>query len=128
MYPEPEWKQRMNVKVSAAEHSVFSALSQRGLTKNIMTQNPICLKQCIPDFMWPDLRMIVFLDGEQIHNKPNRQRKDREIDWLLTKRGWKVLRISYHAPITKGRLKEIVNDIEAFLRTHEKFSSVINKR
>lgn len=108
------WKEHLHPSVSAAEIEVFKELSKRDLTKGMVTQKQIILKATVPDFMWTELRKTVYLDGEP-HKKSKQIEKDEEITNLLEVRDWSVLRISYSAPLTKEKLMEIVNQIQAFV-------------
>ena len=107
------YKSKMHPRVSNAEIDLFTALSNRGLTANMVTQQPIILKITYPDFMWIEKRKVVYLDGRQVHRK--RQEKDEEIDALLELQGWSVLRVPYDPPLTEKRLAEIVGEIQEFL-------------
>lgn len=109
------YKNNMHPKVSKAEIEVFKALSQAGLTENMVTQKTIILKSTIPDFCWINKRKIVFLDGVQVHSKDKAQRRDEEIDDLLELQGWDVLRIPYEPPLTAKGLEEIMVVIKKFL-------------
>jgi very-short-patch-repair endonuclease len=63
------WKNRLHPSVSAAEIELFKALSQANLTCGMVTQKLIILKATIPDFMWLQKKLPVYLDGEQVHRK-----------------------------------------------------------
>lgn len=105
----------MHPKVSNAEIEVFKALSCRGLTGGMLTQQPIVLKSTVPDFCWFNKKKIVYLDGVPVHVKDKAQQRDAEIDELLELQGWEVLRISYDPPLTEGALQEIILSIRKFL-------------
>ncbi len=105
----------MHPKVSQAEMALFQALSKAGLTGGMVTQKPIILKTTIPDFCWINKKKIVYLDGNQVHNKDKQQARDNEIDELLEAQGWEVLRIPYDPPITEKGLQEMVKTIKRFL-------------
>jgi very-short-patch-repair endonuclease len=107
------YKLYLHPTVSKAEIQVFEALSKAGLTRTILTQRTIVLKKTVPDFMWLNQRKIVFLDGDQVHKEGDEN--DAEIDSLLERQGWNILRIRYHAPLSQFRLKEIVTEIREFL-------------
>lgn len=108
------YKERMHSTISNAEIDVFKELSKRDLTKGMVTQKPIVLKATIPDFLWQERKIAVYLDGEP-HMKSKQMEKDEEITMLLEKRGFSVLRISYEAPLTHFKLTEIVNQIQLFV-------------
>jgi very-short-patch-repair endonuclease len=109
----------MHPKVSNAEIEVFKALSAKGLTGGMVTQQPIVLKATIPDFCWLNKRKIVYLDGVQAHQRDKTQQKDAEIDELLEMQGWEVLRIPYDPPLTDKDLQEIMVVIRRFLGESE---------
>jgi len=109
----------MHPKASQAEMAVFQALSMAGLTTGMVTQKPIILKSTIPDFCWMNKRKIVYLDGTPVHSSDKQQKRDNEIDELLTAQGWNVLRIPYQPPITEKGLAEIVATIKRFLNVDE---------
>jgi very-short-patch-repair endonuclease len=107
----------MHPKVSKAEVEVFKALSAAGLTRNMVTQKTIILKSTVPDFCWLNKRKIVYLDGVQAHLSDKQQKRDEEIQELLTEQGWEVLRIPYEPPLSEKNLKEIIETIKKFVGT-----------
>jgi very-short-patch-repair endonuclease len=109
----------MHPSVSNAEMALFQALSEAGLTSNMITQKTIILKSTIPDFCWVNKRKIVYLDGRPVHKKDKQIERDEEIDDLLTAQGWEVLRIPYNPPLSDKCLKEILVNIKQFLRAEE---------
>ncbi len=106
-------KDRMHPKVSKAEIDVFKALSAKNLTRGMVTQQPIVLKSTIPDFLWVEKRKAVYLDGDAVHKEGDEW--DEEIVNLLEKKGWQVLRIRYHAPLTENALTGVVDKITDFI-------------
>jgi very-short-patch-repair endonuclease len=109
----------MHPKVSRAEIEVFKALSASGLTRGMVTQQPIILKSTIPDFCWMEKRKIIYLDGNPVHKKDKTIERDEEITDLLIAQGWDVLRIPYNPPLTERGLKEIMATIKRFLDTDD---------
>jgi len=107
------YKKNMHPSVSKAEIQVFQELSKRGLTKGMVTQQPVVLKLTIPDFMWNEKRKVVYLDGQQVHQQ--KQEYDEEIKNLLEIRGWSVLRITYNPPLTEAELEKVTNQIQDFV-------------
>lgn len=105
----------MHPKVSNAEIDVFKALSAANLTTGMITQKTIILKSTIPDFCWYSKKKIVFLDGIPVHEKEKQQKHDQEIDDLLERKGWSVLRIPYDPPLTESSLAKIVEQIKQFV-------------
>lgn len=96
---------------SNAELTVFKQLSAEGLTAGLVTQKPIILKATIPDFMYPQKKLAVYLDGVQVHTKNKVEARDEEIDNLLERQGWTVLRLRYNPPLTRERLAEIIQAV-----------------
>jgi very-short-patch-repair endonuclease len=47
------------------------------------------------DFVWPDRRLIVDVDGYEHHRSPAAFAADRERDVTLTAKGWQVMRFTY---------------------------------
>ncbi|MFA7397163.1 MAG: DUF559 domain-containing protein [Crenarchaeota archaeon] len=113
------YKERMHPRVSKAEIEVFKSLSALNLTGGMVTQQPIILKSTIPDFCWMEKRKIVYLDGNPVHKKDKQLERDEEIDDLLTKQGWDVLRIPYDPPLTEKGLTKILAQIKQFLNVVE---------
>ena len=107
------YKDRMHPKVSKAEIDVFKALSAAGLTRGMVTQQPIILKATTPDFLWIEKRKAVYLDGDVVHKEGNEW--DEEVVNLLEKRKFQVLRIPYHAPLTGPALSGVVAEIADFV-------------
>ncbi|UCE29434.1 MAG: DUF559 domain-containing protein [Candidatus Bathyarchaeota archaeon] len=62
--------------------------------------------------------VIYFLDG-QPHLGNKQSWKDQQIDKVLRKRGFTVLRFSYIAPMRKGRKAEIITEIVKALNCKE---------
>jgi len=117
------WKDRMRVSVSSAEIEILKELQRRGLTRLLETQKPFDfiwqvegVHGTIIDFHWSHpFNYAVFLDGP-VHLKYSHERRDELIDRALEHRGIKVDRFEYKPPITKKRLREIVDQIEETLR------------
>ena len=105
----------MHPRVSNAEMAVFQTLSTVGLTGGMITQKPIILRSTIPDFCWPEKKKIVYLDGNPVHRKDKQIARDEEIDELLERQGWEVLRIPYDPPLTEKGLAQILGEIKKFL-------------
>jgi len=102
------YRERMNVKVSAAETAILQRLNSEGVFP--LTQQPFCLRHTTPDLFFPDINLAVYIDGEQVHR--NKEQKDEELRRLLSKRhGCTVRSYSYKSPITKKRLQEIIDQI-----------------
>ena len=104
----------MHPGVSAGEIKLFTALSAADLTHGMVTQQRIILKSTVPDFCWTEKRKVVFLDGVQVHRKDKAVTRDEEIDLLLERQGWEVLRIPYDPPLTDKVTAEILQQIREF--------------
>jgi very-short-patch-repair endonuclease len=94
---------------------LFGALSSAGLTGGMVTQQPIVLRFTVPDFLWVEKKLAVYLDGVQVHRKAHVERRDEEITELLERQGWRVLRFSYSPPLSFNRTREIVDAIKDVL-------------
>lgn len=46
------------------------------------------------DFVWPDRRLVVEVDGDRVHDRPNVTQKDAGRDAALAAAGWHVIRMS----------------------------------
>jgi very-short-patch-repair endonuclease len=101
--------------VSKAEITVFTELSRMGLTHGMTTQDTIILRMTIPDFLWREKKKALYLDGVQVHGTDRAIANDTEIDNLLEKHGWSVLRLPYNPPLTGKALTEIMNKITEFI-------------
>jgi very-short-patch-repair endonuclease len=105
----------MHPRVSNAELEVFKELSRLGLTGGLVTQEPIVLRFTVPDFCWPALRKVVFLDGKQVHSKSKVESREAEMDGLLERLGWSVLRIPYDPPLVGKALDAVLVSIREFV-------------
>lgn len=73
--------------MSPIEIKLYEAMTQEGLS-------PVpqyCVEGYFVDFAFPKKRVAVEADGAEYHQGARRQR-DRKRDWILRRRGWKVLR------------------------------------
>ena len=57
----------------------------------------------------------MYLDGVQVHSTDKAEARDEEIDNLLERQGWAVLRIRYDPPLQGGKLCEVVRQIREFI-------------
>ena len=105
----------MLVRTSAAEVDVAIALQDRGV-KGWFKEEEIVLERTIPDFWFPTQGIAVYLDGEEVHSSERAFCRDNKITQLLMKRGVKVLRFRYRAPLSQKRLNEIVAEIQEALK------------
>ncbi len=73
--------------MSPIEVKLYEAMSREGLspTPQFMVEGYYV------DFAFPKSRLAVEADGAEYHKGERRQR-DRKRDWILRRRGWKVLR------------------------------------
>ncbi len=63
------------------------------------------------DFAWPDLRLIVEIDGFAYHSSPTALQNDHERLRALTRAGWRVL--PYTADDVRKRPEDILEEIRA---------------
>jgi very-short-patch-repair endonuclease len=49
----------------------------------------------MPDFLWPDARLIVETDSRRVHGTVTAFEKDRRRDQILTAAGWTVIRCTW---------------------------------
>ncbi len=94
--------------MSNLEIELLGLLNNRGFFP--MTDIEIPLVSTTPDFLFLDERAAFYLDGDITHK--NREQKDNELREMLRKRkNFKVFSYEYHAPASKSRRLEILNDI-----------------
>lgn len=105
------FRDRMKVSVSDAEIRLRKKLTEKQLTKGLKTDSMVVLRFTVPDFQWNFKKLAVYLDGEQVH-KGKKLERDEEIDFMLERLGWTVLRFRYKAPISEQKLEEITSKIE----------------
>jgi very-short-patch-repair endonuclease len=105
----------LHPQVSRGEIELFTALSHANLTYGMVTQQTVVLKSTVPDFMWHLKKKAVYLDGVQVHNKAHVERRDEEINDLMERRGWTILRIRYEPPLTPEETAKIVEQIREFI-------------
>jgi hypothetical protein len=53
------------------------------------------------DFVWPEKRLVVEVDGYRYHRAPSRFESDRERDVVLSLAGWQVLRFTWRQLTTR---------------------------
>lgn len=120
------WR-RHAVKVSRAEEAIFDELCRRGLGRNLHSQHPFKFEKDLlgkegegvkgtwVDFFWSPPGYAAMIDGPG-HLKRKQEEKDKLIDEALRRRGIRVDRFGYRPPLSKRRLKEIVDSIEDRIR------------
>ena len=109
------FRQRMKTSVSNAELDLRIELEQRGVQQSRLFNYQLVLQSCCPDIVFPDDRLCVFIDGHP-HRKQSRMDRDSVIDSTLKRRGWRVLRERYKGTLSKKRLGEIADSVEACLK------------
>lgn len=115
--PPIPFRETMKVNVSQAESDLGVAL-QRLKTEGKIgdigeTGIEIPIKSTWPDRIWTKQRIILYLDGDKVHDMDDPW--DAEVKETLTKRGWIVLRERYTAPMSQTRLEEILGEIQTML-------------
>ena len=75
---------------------------------------------CCPDFLWPDLRLIVETDGARTHNTDTAFHADRRRDVELRVQGYETLRFTWdhvlHDPLWVERALRSVTATPSPLR------------
>lgn len=110
---------------SNAEIAIFNALQQQGYNTGICTPPDSGItfdfekdrvEGTFPDFLWPQQKVAVYIDGNPVHYTLKQSIKDDLINDALWQRDYDVLRYAYLPPLTKKRLKEIVSLIIRHLK------------
>lgn len=104
---------KMRVSVSNAERTVARKLVEEQVS-GFFRGFKITLDITKPDLYFDMKRLCIYIDGPP-HLKERQQIKDGIIDEKLEKRGYTVLRFPYKPPLTKKRLREIVDRIKEAL-------------
>ena len=129
-------RERLHADPSTAEIQVYHELQRQGIAEYerdwvlmfiINEVFPIRKEQVtkemvqkyrftLPDFCSTNKQKPVYLDGWQVHKKPNRSRKDSVINQTLSELGWSPLRIAYNGcKLPLYKLKMVVNEMKEFL-------------
>ena len=93
--------------ISNAEIDIQIALNTKGYGP--YTQFPFTKTVTVADFFFPNEKLAVFIDGEHVHR--NKELEDEDKRDFVRRQGCTVRSYSYKSPITKKRLKEIVDAI-----------------
>lgn len=75
--------------ISKPERAVGELLDSLGI--EYIPQATIDRLVC--DFLVPDCRLVIEVDGDYWHNLPEQKERDRRRDWFLRRHGFSVLRI-----------------------------------
>jgi very-short-patch-repair endonuclease len=86
---------------SEAERMLLRLIEDAGLPRPLRNARVEGLEV---DFLWPDLRLVVEMDGYRWHSSRAQLNRDRERDSILVARGYRVLRISYDQLHDRSRL------------------------
>jgi very-short-patch-repair endonuclease len=98
----------MKVQHSKMEETILQLLLEKGVTP-VQTDRSYCLVSTIPDFVFPQQNVAVYLDGKEVHEK--REDKDEKLRELLSKRhGMKVVSIPYESQ-SKAQIEKILQTI-----------------
>lgn len=111
---------RNSSPVSNAELKIQASLNNRGFFPG--TQKEFKKLITSADFVFEDIRLAIFIDGEQVHR--DHEESDADKRDFVRKQGYKVRSFSYKAPITKTRLKEIVETIIDDVKGYRRLSHV----
>lgn len=83
---------------SVAEAVFWSALmrARAGMPCPFKTQHALILEgsRVIPDFAWPDVQVLVEIDGREYHTDVRPFTRDRQKDRLYRRAGWTYVRFS----------------------------------
>jgi len=105
-------------KVANAEVLLAVELNRRGIYSFITQYHFMFIPQIdgvcgtVIDLYFLHRGLAVYLDGEAVHKGLIQEQRDLLINQALRRRGIRVRRFRYHAPITKKRLMEIADEIE----------------
>ncbi|HEX5781157.1 MAG TPA: type IV toxin-antitoxin system AbiEi family antitoxin domain-containing protein [Solirubrobacteraceae bacterium] len=96
---------------SELEDVVLDLILQGGFTHPLVNE-PLYLagRQIVPDFCWPDQRLVIEADGPH-HDTPFERAEDRERQAILEAHGYRVIRVTWeqaiaHPAATKRRFGE----------------------
>lgn len=110
------FRERMKVEESNAEFMVRKELQRQHIGGWVTDDDAqLILLVTTPDLWFPEKRVAVYLDGDKVHGSIHTQDRDEKITETLEKRGVKVLRFRYHAPLTKQKLAEFMNELKVKL-------------
>src|SRR5829696_5682552 len=59
-------------------------------------------RKVIPDFCWPEQRLVLEADGAAFHDNPVARAEDAERQALLEANGWRVLRVTWAQAVGRG--------------------------
>lgn len=96
---------------SEAEVEVFKELQKHGI-KNFVANQTVILDWTEVDLFFPNEKLCVFLDGLPIHSREKQRERDEYVTRKLEERGYRVLRISYETPLSREKIREIVDKIK----------------
>lgn len=96
------------------ERILRAELEKRGYRKGIdfCCQYPLRYS-FILDFAFPDEMVAIEADGSHWHSKPKDRKRDGYKNYILKKKGWKVLRFSDRQIL--NNVSECVDQIESIL-------------
>jgi very-short-patch-repair endonuclease len=69
-------------------------------------------RKVLPDFCWPEQRLVLEADGADFHDHPIARADDAERQRLLEAAGWRVLRVTWAQAV--GRGAETLRRVRAF--------------
>jgi REase_MTES_1575/Transcriptional regulator, AbiEi antitoxin len=95
---------------SELERTFLSRIEQAGLPRPIINATAAGLEV---DFLWPEQRLIVELDGRAYHTNPRAFEQDRLRDATLLRAGYRVLRITYRR--LQDEPGKVLNDVHSLL-------------
>ena len=99
---------------SRGEQLILEALHRDHI--HPLTKTDVVLEATRPDFLFPDKKLAIYLDGPPHLKNPAKEELDTEITEKLQRQGYKVLRIQYRPPLGKKKALEIASEISAQMR------------
>ena len=128
----PDWRRRMDVRVSNAEIEIQVELGKKNLATGYQTQIGFEFTQkefedfgargTVVDGIWSEYMFIIFIDGPP-HLKNHAIERDAKIGAVLEARGYTVKRFPYKPPLRATRKGEIIRDVKTVLTEKGYFKS-----
>jgi len=95
------------------EKRLLELIIEAGLPRPLV--NVPLAPDLVPDFTWPDYKLIVEADGWETHGTRAARQRDLARDRRLTEEGWRVVRFTW-ADVTDGP-DEVVRTLQSLLRS-----------
>ena len=95
------------------EKRLLELIIEAGLPRPLV--NVPLAPDLVPDFTWPDYKLIVEADGWETHGTRAARQRDLARDRRLTEEGWRVIRFTW-ADVADGP-DEVVRTLQSLLRS-----------